>query len=210
MFDKLINIYDQWAKGGRAKDLEQLAREVNFRYDQRVEFGNQPSDIKSFKVFSQKGIKRFMGVMETDLEKGNGTIRFYDYIRTKDLETYTRSVVEVYCEDLRTDYFKIEPKGFINRTKNIFKSGPKIFSDVKAFHKKFYIETESPEVKYVLNRKALDLMLDFPNLNMEAKGHCFVFYQKKEEMPIDQIMPLIDFAEELVGQLGTGEDSGYV
>ena len=210
MLDKLVDIYDNWSKGGRALDLKQLAEEYSFRYDRRVEFGSQPSDIKSFKVFSKKGIKRFMGVMETDLEKGKGTARFYDYMRTKDLETFTRSVVEIYCEDIRTDYFNIEPKGIFSRTKNLFKARLKIHPKVKAFHKKFYNDTESKEVESVLNRKALDLILDYPNLRMEAKGHCFVFYLKKGEMPIHQIMPLIDFSEELVSLLGTGDDSGYV
>ena len=210
MLDKLVDIYDNWSKGGRAKDLKQLAREFNFRYERRVEFGSQPSDIKSFKIFAKKGIKRFMGVMETDLEKGQGTVRFYDYLKTVDLETYTRSIVEVYCEDIRTDYFKIEPKGIINRTKNIFKSNSKIYPKAKAFHNKFYIETTSDDVQYILNKKVLDLMLDYPNLSMEARGHCFIFYKDKGEMPIDQVMPLIDFAEEVVGQLGTGDDVGYV
>jgi len=210
MLDKLVDIYDSWSKGGRAKDLKQLAKEYDFRYERRVEFGDQPSDIKSFKVFSKKGIKRFMGVMETDLEKGNGTARFYDYIRTRDLETYTRSVVEVYCEDIKTHYFHIEPKSLINRATNIFKSRLKIHPQVKAFHKNFYIHTESQDVQYVLNRKVLDLLLDYPKLQMEAQGHCFVFYLKKEEMPIGQIMPLMDFAEEVVSLLGTGEDDGYV
>ena len=210
MLDKLVDIYDSWSKGGRAQDLKQLASEYDFRYERRVEFGHQPSDIKSFKVFSNKGIKRFMGVMETDLEKGKGTARFYDYIRTRDLETYTRSVVEVYCEDISTPYFHIEPKGIISRTKNIFKSKLKIHPELKSFHKNFYINTESKEVEYVLNRKVLDLLLDYPNLKMEAKGHCFVFYLKKDEMPIGDIMPLIDFAEEVVSLLGTGEDGGYV
>lgn len=210
MLDKLVDIYDNWSKGARAKDLKQLAREVDFRYERRVEFGNQPSDIKSFKVFSKKGIKRFMGVMETDLEKGKGTARFYDYIRTRDLETYTRSIVEIYCEDIRTDYFFVEPKGVVSWTKNIFKSNPKIHPKVKSFHKQFYIHTESKEVQYVLNSKVLDLIQDYPNLKMEAKGHCFVFYLKKKEMPVDEIMPFMDFAEEVVSLLGTGEDGGYV
>lgn len=210
MLDKLVDLYDSWSKGARAKDLEQLASEFDLRYERRVEFGDQPSDIKSFNVFSKKGIKRFMGVMETDLEKGKGTARFYDYIRTKDLETFSRSVVEIYCEDIRTDYFFIEPKGIFTRTKHMFKPRLKIHPKLKTFHKKFYIDTISEEVQYVLNRKVLDLMLDYPNLKMEAKGHCFVFYLKKGEMPVDQIMPFIDFAEELVSLLGTGEDVGYV
>lgn len=210
MLDALVDIYDSWSKGGRAKDLKQLAREYDMKYDRRVDFGNQPTDIKAFKVFKGSGIKRFMGVLETDLESGKGTARFYDYLRTKDLETYTRSVVEVYCEDVRTDYFKIVPKGIWNRTKNLFKSSSNIHKSAKAFHKRFYLETNSSEVQYTLNRKALDLLLDYPNINMEAKGHCFVFYKKKEEMDIDQIMPLLDFAEEVVACLGTGEDGGYV
>ena len=211
MLDKLVDFYDNWSKGARAKDLEQLAREFNFRYEKRVEFGSQPSDIKSFEVFSKKGLKRFMGVMETDLEKCKGTVRFYDYIRTKDLETFSKSIVEVYCEDVRTDYFKIEPKGFFTRTKYLFKSKAKIQPRFKEFHKQFFIHTESREVQYLLNRKVLDLMLDFPKLQMEARGHCFVFYyNNSKEIPIGDVMPLIDFAEEVVNQLGTGEDEGYV
>jgi len=210
MLDKLVDIYDSWSKGGRARDLRQLAKEYDLNYDRRVEFGDQPSDIKSFTVFQGKGIKRVMGVIESDLEHSKGTVRFYDYLRTKDLETYTRSIVEVYCEDVRADYFKIEPKSIINRTKNIFQSSKRIHTDLKSFHKKFFLPSQSDDVQYLLNKKALDLFTDYPGLTMEGKGRCFVFYKKKEELPVDQILPLMDFAEEFVSCLGTGEDTGYV
>lgn len=210
MLDKLVDIYDSWSKGGRAKDLRQLALENKFEYSRRLDFGDQPSDIKSFKVFEQKGIKRFMGVMTCALDKGNGTIRFYDYLRTKDLETYTRSIVEIYCEDINAEYFKIEPKGVINRTKNLFKRRSKLFSDQKDFHKKYYLESRSPEVQYVLNKSALSLLHQIDPVYIEAKGNCFVFYRKQKEMPLDMIMPLVDFAEDFVGLLGTGDEEGYV
>lgn len=210
MFDKLVSVYDAWSKGGRALDLEQLAMEEGFHFSRREPLGQQLSQIKGFDLISKKGTKRLLGILESELHNGSGIVRAYDFLRTQDLETYTTSVVEIYIDHFRTDKFKIQPKGFLGGTTSLFMRKKKPFPEVKQFYKNFIIKSESDHLEEVLNPSSLDLLVSRPKLTVEGDGAFFLFYQKNKMIPVLDIMPLVDFAEDFVGVLQRGGEGGYV
>lgn len=210
MFDQLVSVYDAWSKGGRAQDLEQLAMEYEFKFSKREPLGQQVSQIKGFELIKKKGTSRLLGIIEGDLIEGEGILRAYDFLRTQDLETMTTTVIEIYSESVRVDYFKISPKGFFSGAMKMFKRYPKPFPKEKAFHKQFIIQSKSRHLETILTPELMDLMLDEPDLTMEGYGSYFIFYKKNKTLPVLEIMPNVAYAEECVGLLARGESSGYV
>lgn len=210
MLDNLVKVYDEFSKGGRVQDLEQLAREYKLSFTKRESFGKQTTEIKGFNIFSKKGAKRFIGILSLKSEKFKGQIRFYDYLKTKDLETSTTSIIEIFCEDIYTDYFKISPKGAIGKMKGIFVSDQGYFPELIEFHSKFVISTEVEEEDLIIRESALNLILDFPKITCEADGNYFLFYFRKKEAKIQDIISTIDFAEEFVRLLCFDESGDFV
>jgi len=198
MIDKLINIYDDFKKSGRVQDLRQLAHEFKFDFQKRVVFGRQPTEIKGFKVFDSKGAKRFLGILSQPLENLDGIIRFYDYLKTKDLETKTQSIIEVRVNDIYTNYLKIEPKGTFSKMKGIFMSEKREFSNAVDFYKLYQISSASADAEIILQHSALSLLAQNPGITIEAEGNYFLFYYKKKEMDIRHIIRAIDFAEDFM------------
>jgi hypothetical protein len=198
MFDKLVKIYDDFAKGERQLDLEQLSKEYQFSFKKRESFGIQPTDIKGFQVFAKKGSKRFLGILSRPTESFKGYLRFYDYLVTKDLETTTHSVVEIYNEQLFTDYFTIEPKGAFRKVKGFFMSEEKIFPRLKDFHSKFVISSKDPDATTILKPSVCKLMLAHPRITVEAEGNYYFFILRKKEMKVSDVVSTVDFAEEFV------------
>lgn len=198
MLDKLVKLYDDFAKGERQLDLEQLSKEYQFSFIKRESFGIQTTYIKGFSDFNKKGSKRLIGILSRSTEAFKGIIRYYDFLITRDLETTTHSVVEVYNDQLYTDYFKIEPKGAFRKMKGLFMSERKIFPRLKEFHSKFIISSKDPDATTILKQSALELLLDWPGLSVEAEGNYFLFILRKKEMKVSQIVSAVDLAEDFV------------
>ena len=198
MLDNLVKVFDDFSKGGRVQDLAQLAKEYSFSFEKRQSFGVQPTEIKGFKAFAKKGTKRLIGISSTNPLKFKGKVRFYDYLKTKDLETSTTSIIEIFCEDIFTDYLMIQPKGVIKKMKGLFSSDRIYFPKFKSFHSQFVITSEVDEEDSILRESALSLMLDFPKVTCEAEGNHFLFYVRKKDIKIQDIIPTMEFAEEFV------------
>jgi len=196
MLDNLVKIYDDFAKSGRIQDLEQLAKELGYPFAKRMPFGPQTTEIKGFNLFSKKGSKRFIGVISIPAKAFKGSIRFYDYLNTRDLETSTHSVIEIHCEDLYTDEFIIQPKGALRKMKGLFVAPSNPFPHLKDFNSKF--EISAYYEGSILKESALDLMVDFPGITCEAEGNYLIFYYRKKEIPIAEIIDIVAFAEEFV------------
>lgn len=210
MFDTLVKLYDEYTNKERVQNLAQLAREHQFRFTNRVEFGRQPTLLKEFDAFRKKGTKRFIGVMEQAMEGAKGTLRFYDFLNTKDLETKTQSIVEIHCEDIFVDHFKIEPKSNFAKMKGFFISDNLDFPDLTTFNSQFQISSSNEDGTTPLTRKALQLMEEFPGIRLEAEGHYFLFYYSKKEMSLSEIIPTVDFGEEFVKLLSFDREDDYV
>lgn len=210
MLDNLIKIFDDFTKGGRIQDLTQLAHEEQLSLENRQTFGQQATEIKGFKIFSGKGSKRFIGILSRPPKGFDGGIRFYDYLVTKDLETHSHSIIELFVEDFDTDYFIIEPKGTIGKMKNIFVSTPLIFPELKTFHKLYNIDFEYPDAIHLLKRSALRLIAQYPGITCEALGNYFVFYRRKKILQVQEIVPTMQFAEEFIGLMCYDDSEDYV
>ena len=210
MFDSLVKLYDEFSKGSRVQDLAQLAKEHKFNFTKRQSFGQQKTEIKTFKIFKKKGTSRILGLMQQKTEGFTGNIRFYDYLNTKDLETKTQSIVEVYCEQLFAENLRIEPKSTFSKMKGFFTSAKNIFPQLTDFHQQFQISYEDAEATLILNESALDLMIDFPGITIECSGNLFLFYYRKKEIPLLEIIPLIDFAEEFIRRICFDRTEDYV
>lgn len=194
MLDNLVKIYDDFTKGGRTQDLQQLAKELNYSFSKRDSFGTQTTEIKGLDIFSKKGTKRLIGVIDFPSTAFKGTIRFYDYLNTKDLETATTSIVEVRCEDLLTERFKIQPRGPLRKMKGLFLRSANPFSYLKEFNSKF--EIEEFDDGSLLKESAMELMTEFPGITCEAEGNYLVFYYRHKEVSIADIVSMVAFAEE--------------
>jgi len=210
MFNTLVKLYDDYASNERIQSLAQLAKEHHFDFTKRVTFGKQPTDLKPFSVFKTKGTKRFIGILEQPMEGANGTIRFYDFLNTKDLETKSQSVIEIHCEDIYVDHFKIEPKSNFAKMKGFFVSQKQEFDDLPNFYKQFQISASNKDFNSPFNRNALNLLENFSGIRLEADGHYFLFHYRKTEMELGEIMPTIDFAEEFVRLLCFDREGDYV
>ena len=198
MLENIVQFFDEFTKSGRVQDLKQLAREQKFGFKKRSAFGSQITDIKGFKVFSGKGNKRFVGILSQSSDAFKGEIRFYDFLVTKDLETKTTSVVEIFCEELFADYLMIEPKGTFSKMKGFFMSEEREFPSLDAFYNNFQITSKVPDASLILQASALDLMTQHPNIYCEMEGNHFIFYFRKKQMEIQNIVSTINFAEEFV------------
>lgn len=211
MLDNLVKIYDEFTKGDRVQNLSQLAQEEHLSFEKRQPFGQQTTDIKGFKIFSGKGSKRLIGILSRPPKTIiDARIRFYDYLVTKDLETKSHSVIELFVKDMDTDYFIIEPKGAIGKMKNIFYSAPLLFPELKEFHKSFRVNYEHPDDVYLLKRSALDLMTQYPEMTCEAEGNYFLFYRRKKVMEVQEIIPCMEFAEEFISLLCYDDSEDFV
>jgi hypothetical protein len=210
MLDNLVKIFDDFTKGDRIQDLGQLAQEEKLSLTKRQSFGEQTTEIKGFKIFSGKGSKRLIGILSLPCKKFIGKIKFYDYLVTKDLETKTTSIIEIYAEEIDTDYFIIEPKGAIGKMKNMFVSSPIVFPELKEFHKSFEIEYDNSQYDYLFKRSALELMNDYPRITCEGMGNYFLFYRRKKIIEVHDILPLVQFAEEFVRLMCYDDTEDYV
>ncbi len=198
MVDKLLDIFDNLTRGARIEELNQLAQEYNLGFQKRLDFAKERIDIKGFKLFGKKGAKRLLGVISILSESFEGSVRFYDYMNTRDLETYTTSVVEVYCAQVNNPYVKIEPKNAFDKMKGFFVSEQKQFENIDAFYQNFQISTKQEGDDFWLKPAALQHLLNFPGITLEAEGSSFIFYIRKKKLEVPQIIPRMDFAEEFV------------
>lgn len=198
MVDKLLDVMDNLTRKSRIDELRQLSLDYELGFQKRLDFARERTDIKGFKLFSAKGAKRLLGVISEIPKTFEGSLRFYDYLNTKDLETKTTSVVEVFCAEMNNPYVKIEPKGAFSKMKGFFVSEQRNFDHIGDFYQKFQISTKYEGDDFWLKSAALKYMLSFPNITMEAEGGDFIFYRKKKKLKVPEIIPLLDFAEEFV------------
>lgn len=210
MIDKLVNLYDDFTKRNRIEDLEQLGREYGFEYEKRASYGHRPTELKTFNAFSGKGNKRLLGVLTAATDAFKGTSKFYDYLNTKDLETKTQSIVEIYCDDFFADPIIIQPKSGLSKLKGWLVSEARQFPELKEFYQLFKVSTEHQEDSLWLSEKALSLLIDFPGLTLEAQGNHFIFYYRKKELELTKIMPLVEMAEEFVRLTCHDRSADYV
>lgn len=198
MIDKLVHVFDHLTKANRLEELALLAEDFKLEFQKRVPISAQRTEIRGFDVFSKKGTKRFLGILSEPSDRFSGQIRFYDYLKTKDLETKTTSVIEVFCDDICTDYVKIEPKSTFSKMKGFFVSGQKQFSGLDDFYQQFEISARQENGTFWLKKNALSSLTEFPGLTMESEANHFLFYYRKKEIPVQKIIPLMEFAEEFV------------
>ncbi len=210
MVDSLVKIYDEFFKSQRSQELEQLAREQQFSFTKRETFSQQLTEIKGFKIFNSKGTRRFLGIIAQDLTDVKGQIRFYDSLRTKDLETKSQSILEIYCENIFADYLIIEPKSTFTKMKGFFVGTEEPFPNLHTFNQNFQISSKIPEASLLLKASALNLMIDFPGITFEALGNHFLFYYRKKELKPHEIVPLMDFGETFLNLLCFDNSDDYV
>lgn len=210
MVENLINIYDQFSKNGRLQDLAQLAKEQGNKYRKREPFGNQFTELKGFKLFSAKGSKRLLGIIEKRLPESNANLRFYDFTKTKDLDTKSVSVVEVKMEEYFFDQFTISPNSGLNLVKSFFSSKTKIHPQLKTFHKHFKIDCSDANALLILNKSTLGLLENFHGINIEAKGKYIIFYYPQKELALEKVLGMMNLAEDFLATLLFDNSEDYV
>ncbi len=210
VIDNLVKAYDEMFKSDRMQELGQVANEYQLNFNKRVSFAEQDLSLKGFKLFQVKGAKRLIGVLSQNTVDFPGHIRFYDFVYTKDLETFSSSVIEINCTEAFTDYFIIQPKGAFSKMKDFFVSNQKPFPHLKDFHTNFQISTKSSDAMIVLREPALELLNQYPNITVEAQGNHFLFYTRKKAMPVHKIIETMNFAEDFIDMLYLDDEQDFV
>ena len=208
MFDNLVNIYDDFTKNERTQSLERLASEYGFEFQKRESFGEQTTYIKGFKIFDTKGTKRFLGVLSQNLRSEKGRIRFYDYLKTKDLETKTTSIVEIFVDDLFVDPFIIKPKKSFGRLKNLFSRGKE--NDLEEFYKKFKVLSSADNPELMFSNSSLNSLLKRPGMRVEGEGNYLLFYFRNKEIKLIEALDIMDFAEAFIETIDASTEDGFV
>lgn len=198
MIESLIKLFDEFTRRGRIDDLYQLSREYGFDFQKRVSFGQQATELKSFRIFRQKGIKRLLGILSLESEQFNGHLRAYDFLRTKDLKMKDQTIIEIFCEDIFTDPVMIQPRSAFDIIKGFLVAEQRQFPKLTNFYQQYQISSPGQDDTLWLNEKALELMSKFQGLTLEAEGNYFLIYIRKKQMNAKEIMPILEFAEEFV------------
>ncbi len=200
MFEDLLNFYDDFTKNERTQSLSRLAEEQNFEFRKREPFGEQATILKAFDIFQKKGAKRFLGIIDiptSELIEGN--IRFYDYVVTKDLETKTSSIVEIYSPQTFPGEFSIRPRTSLSK---LLKSSSNLNA---AFRKGFKVDSN-----FDLPTLTKEILLDFPKIRIEAKNEVFLFYRKNKQIPITDIFKIVGFAEDFIESFDNRDGEDFV
>lgn len=202
MFDDLVNLYDDFTKNERTQSLSRLAYENDFPFVKREPFGEQTTILRDFKIFQKKGVKRLLGIIHIPMREGmEGEIRFYDFLVTKDLETKTTSVVEIYVPDLNGAQCLIKPRTAIAKTFNLSSST----NTFKYFNKLFKtIPT------YEFSEEIMLLLLDFPKVHVECQQDLCIFYRKNKQIKISEIFKIVTLAENFVSLLQNDANEDFV
>ncbi len=196
MFENLVNIYDDFTKNERTQSLQRIAIEYGFEFEKRASFGTQSLDIRDFKIFKPKGTKRFLGILSQELRSKRGEIRFYDYLKTADLETTTTSIIEIRSDDHFFDPIRIAPKKKVPSIGRLFKK--KKSDPLASFREVFKVISDYPEDINKLGEEALLNLLRYPKMTVEIVGNYFLFYFKNKEMKLTATLDYMDFAEEFL------------
>ena len=209
MLDEFVKVFDDYTKKGRIQELKTLAREHSIPIKSKAGYGGRPTAIKGFKPFVKKGSKRLIGMMDFQPEQFKGYIKFYDYLRTYELETVTQSVVEVYCESLDSGYCRIIPKSAFKRMKSLFVSDHPSFQGSAEFFQKYHI-TDDSEDDTILKKSVADLLMDYQGLTIEVEGNYLLLYYKNKEIKVHEIMGHVELAEELVSLICYDDSEDFV
>ncbi|GLR16211.1 hypothetical protein [Portibacter lacus] len=202
MFDELVNIYDDFTKNERTQSLSRLAFENDLTFVKRESFGNQSIDLRGFKIFKKKGVKRFLGIINIPLREDlEGAIRFYDYLVTKDLETKTTSIIEIYFPEINTDPFIISPKSGLSKLIKFQRKNSLESQFSKVFKKDLDIH---------LSEHQMETMLANPKYTMEGDGSVFLYYRKNKQIDILELFDLIGTAEDFVLNFDGGNFDDFV
>lgn len=209
MLDDLVKVFDDFTKKSRIQELETLSRERGIPFMKKMSYEKRPTKLKGFKPFIKKGTKRMIGIMEVAPTKFIGEIKFYDYLRTKDLETTTQSIIEVICNELDSPYCIVRPKSAFKKMKNIFVTEENDLPYVSEFHRRYYV-SEDTEGAFILKPSVMELMAEYKGLTMEAKGDYLLLYFKNKEIKVHQVLEYIKLAEELVALICYDDSADYV
>jgi hypothetical protein len=202
LLEDLVNLYDDFTKNERTQSLSRFAIENNFEFTKREPFGEQVTTLRNFKIFNRKGVKRFIGIVKIPCREGiDAGIRFYDYLVTKDLETKSTSVIEVYIPNYDCGQFTIKPKKAISR---LF--SPTFSKSNRAqFNRRFKIHSN-----FDLSLRSMNLMLSHPKLTVEGFQDTLLFYQKNKSINIVDILDYVDFAEEFISTMDSVQSEDFV
>lgn len=202
MFEDLVNLYDDFTKNERTQSLSRFAIENNFEFSKREPFGEQVTILRNFKIFKRKGVKRFIGILKIPSREGlDASIRFYDYLVTKDLETKSTSIIEVYLPNYNCGQFIIRPKNAISRLLS-----PTFSKSISAQFKKRF----TADANFDLSPKSMDLLLSLPKLTIEGFEDNVLFYRKNKSINLVDILEDVEFAEDFLASMDSVESDDFV
>ena len=212
MLDKLVQLYDDNVRADRFRALEKLALKYQLQYSKRELFGHLPITAQQFEVFSGKGKKRLLGIVTDRPTEFSGTIRAYDYVATKDLQTSAQTVIEVTHHNLCMPYGRIEPKGMFHKMRDMLIIQQNFYPELKEFHRQYRISThEGIPPERAINAGSLDLLSRQSDLTVEFDEEFILIYQEGKELPPRRIVELMDFAEIFAGGLNSGtSEEGFL
>lgn len=172
--------------------LEKLAEEEQWGFTRRARFAEQPTDIKTFRIFQGKRGKRVLGILEPPVSESGYALRVYDYVYYSDGGKKKTTVIEIHLSELFLSQFRIYPKPGI---KTLFSLGGRTDDPIDQFNKHYEIEASDPDTTNMeLPDSVLTLLGERKGYSLEGEGQYLVLYRKSKQMPANEILAARELA----------------
>ncbi|MCP4125353.1 MAG: hypothetical protein GY751_26770 [Bacteroidetes bacterium] len=203
MFEELLDTWkDRIWKDDRLLDLQQIARENNWRFHTEARFPEQPTGLKQFKLFKGKKSKRVRGVVSTKEKDRPFSTRIYDYIYYGETRKRKTTVLEFYHQGIDLHNFKIHPKSKMKQFKEIFVRQDEEFYLQDTFFSKYeLVYDRNRSIKLNLNDDILKLICSRKGIRIEGNDHYLLVYYRNKIISAADLKKEYSFAKELFTEI---------
>ena len=209
MIEGIAGFLDGIVRAPRSNDFKQFASNEGFEFNEQEPFSNIPFILRDKYIFKKKKgiLKR---VLHKSLELPSTKLRIYDFINYND-DLTTTTIFEVENINFQFSPFIIYPRGVLSKMKHWFVNQEIVYEELEEFNKKFAINAEQTEsMSWLLNRSALEAMVDQKKLYVEGVGDYLIFYIKGKALEVLDLERMYSFVLEFVDRLLFDDSDDFV
>ncbi len=206
-----IGILIWWAiqmEKKRTLALQTLAAEMGMSFSAEQD-DSVVQPYQSFDLFDRGRSRKLQNVMyaETDTT----AMAIFDYTYTtghgKNQSKHHQTVVGMQSASMQLPSFLLRPEGIFDRIGSMIGMQDIDFDDHPEFSHAFVLKSEEEEeaVRRFFDQKLMDFFVERKKLHAEAKGHCFIYYQRGRKKP-EMFHELMAEAMEIHGALAARFD----
>jgi len=203
MFQEIIDTWkDRIWKDDRLLDLQQIARENDWRFRSEERFPEQPTELKHFQLFKGKKSKRLRGIIESGQRSNTHGARIYDYVYYGETRKRTTTVMEFHHTGIDLHDFRIRPKGKLKQFKDIFVREDEEFYLQDTFFSRYeLVYDRNRSIKLNLNDDILKLVNNRKGITLEGNDQYVLAYYKNKTISPANLMNELRFTTELFKEI---------